>query len=113
MMSQTQTDFTHLLEGMGQEQENADGQPQPLHEYDVYVEPDRITFVKKTPEREDHTDRKKQPYFSRVLYMLLLLSSLFIQTASASTATEPTITITIFPKIQKIITTQTIQLPAR
>src|SRR5947209_1130553 len=117
-MRQT-SDFTNLLASMEGE-ENTSGQPEPPNEYDVYVEPEegRITFIKKTPGEVTIIDDKPpigkgaSSYISLVLSMLLLFSSLFIP-SSASTAAEPIVTITIYPKIQKITTTQNVQLPAR
>jgi len=97
---------------MKQGQDTTDGKQQPSNEYDVYVEADRITFVKKSPAGEDHTKSGKSLSLSSVLSLLLLLTFLFLPSSAASAAL-PTVTITIYPKMEQITTTQNVQLPAR
>src|SRR5712692_6748010 len=112
---QTQ-EYAQTFEGIEDRQENPDEKSQPVTEYDVYIQEDRVTFVKKSPRQsgnEGEAGRETPYYISLVLSLLVLFSTLFMQSSSASTSTLPVVIVTIIPKTQTITTTQSIQIPAR
>jgi hypothetical protein len=83
------------------------------HEYDVYVESDRITFIKKTPGDNDAADGKTVPAASEqdaaptpspFLFLLhgFLLLCAFLCLDSADMLFTPTVTLTLLPVVRSV-----------
>ena len=101
------------------EQEQEDGQSEPLQQVDVYVEDtedeQRITYVRKKSghqQSEPQRTRRVSNFLFSCGYLLLFSVSLFIP-SSATSAPEPIVTITLFPQMEHITTTQSVELPVR
>jgi hypothetical protein len=91
------------------------GEPE---EFDVYVEPDRITVIKRPEPQAQVIEAiqppQQQPYFAYVVMTISLLLLCYLVTSACITAFfPPIITITLLTKSQTINATGTIQLPAR
>lgn len=87
-------------------------------EFDVYIEEDRITVVKRTDPQpeivEAGTPQPPPPYFAYVALTLSLLLLCYLVTSAFMTVFfPPTVTITLFTKLQTIKATGTLQLQAR
>ena len=89
-------------------------------EFDVYIEDDRITVVKR-PEPQSQVTEAVQPpqqqppplFASIAMTMSLLLLCYLITSAFLLTFFPPTVTVTLLAKSQIITATGTIQLPVR
>jgi len=92
---------------------------QPIQEIDVYIEDDRITFIRKTPPQEQVIESTPGPpapqnpayphiYALSVVYVMLLLAILTVQLWLV--LHPPIATVTIIPHSQQITATGTLQL---
>jgi hypothetical protein len=86
--------------------------------YDVYIEPDKITVIKRTepqaPVIEAVQPPQTPPYVAYVtLTISLLLLCYLVTSAIITTFFPPTVTVTLFIKSQTIKTSGTLQLQAR
>ncbi len=87
-------------------------------EFDVYIEADRITVVKRPEPEAKVIDAVKpsepQPYVALgVMTVSLLLILYLVTSACILTFFPPIVTVTIIPKAKVITATGTVQLPAR
>lgn len=89
-------------------------------EFDVYIEPDRITVIKRPEpqaqviEAVQSPQSQTQPYFTYIaMSVSLLLLCYLVSTAFITTFFPPTVTVTLLTKSQTVKATGIIQLQAR
>ena len=124
-MQTFEQEFNRILAKFDAENEQEDSKPFPEEEpkeFDVYIEPDRITVVKRPEPQEQvfeavqppQTPPQTKPIFAYVaMTVSLLLVCYLVTSAFITTFFPPTVTITLLIKSQTVKATGTLQLPAR
>ncbi len=111
--------------GSGEPEDTGKREAEEPEEFDVYIEPDRITVVKrkepqaqviesKTPKSAPAVKPEPAQYFALfACFTSLLLIVYLVTTAFFLTFFPPAVTVTLLMNIKTITTNATIQLPAR
>src|SRR5260370_22390289 len=113
-------DIHRILANMdnGSEEETGKLEEEKPEEFDVYIEPDRITVVKRPEPQPELIEAvsppQPQPYFAYVAMTISLLFIFYLVTSAIITVFfPPTATITLLAKSKTVTATGTLQLQTR